>query len=110
VFSAVVLVFALISTELVLWLGPYGVLGTAVATGLIDVHASAVSMATLIASGKVTSATGALGIVVALSANMLAKIPAAFALGPRGFSMRVTIGLLVLLCGLWSGVAWRALS
>ena len=109
-FSAVVLVFALVSTELVLWLGPYGMVGSAAATGLIDVHAAAVSVATLIASGKVTAATGAISIIVALSANMLSKIPAAFAFGPKRFSVMVGIGLVVLLCGLWSGFAWQVFS
>lgn len=109
-FTALVFLFALVSTGLILWFGKLGALGGAALTGLIDVHAAAVSLATLIASAKIQTDIGALGILIALSVNMASKIPAAFALGPSAFARRVALGLVVLLCGLWSGYGWAVLS
>lgn len=109
-FASLVAVFSLLSACLVVWFGDYGVLGGAVTTGLIDVHAAAVSIATLMASGKINSNLGALAILVALSTNMVSKIPAAFALGSRGFAIRVAVGLTALLVGLWAGYGWEVLN
>jgi uncharacterized membrane protein (DUF4010 family) len=109
-FTGLVFLFALVSTGLVLWFGKLGALGGAAITGLIDVHAAAVSLATLIASSKIGTDVGALGILIALSVNMVSKIPAAFALGPSAFARRTALGLVVLLCGLWSGYGWAVLG
>jgi uncharacterized membrane protein (DUF4010 family) len=109
-FASMVAVFSLISAGLIGWLGNDGALGSAVATGLVDVHAAAVSIATLMAAGKITARLGSLAILVALTTNMVSKIPAAFAAGPRPFALRVTLGIVALLAGLWSGYAWQAAS
>ena len=105
VFGTLVVVFALLSTFVVSRFGQLGVLVSAATTGLVDAHATAVSVATMIAAGKVEPVPGALAILIGLSANMAVKIPAAFALGPRPFAIQVTLGLVVLLLGLWCGYA-----
>ena len=66
-------------------------------------------MATLVASGKISSASGAFAILTGFSANMLAKVPTAFAMGPRGYAGRVTAGLCLLVAGLWAGYGWALL-
>jgi uncharacterized membrane protein (DUF4010 family) len=109
-FAALVGVFSLVSAGLITWLGNDGALASAVATGLIDVHAAAVSIATLMASGKITATLGALAILIALTTNMASKIPAAFVAGPPRYALRVTFGLAILIVGLWSGYAWQAAS
>lgn len=105
-FASLVTVFSLISVGLISWFGRYAVFESAVATGVIDVHAAAVTIATLIASGRISAGAGATAILIALTANMAAKIPAAYALGPRRFALRVSSGLCILLAGLWAGYAW----
>ncbi len=103
IFGLLVLVFAFVSTFLESQLGQNGVLLGAAATGLIDAHATAVSIASMIAAGKLDAKLGALAILIGLSANMAIKIPAAFALGPRPFAVKVSLGLAMLLAGLWLG-------
>jgi uncharacterized membrane protein (DUF4010 family) len=103
IFVALVIAFGIISTLIVSWFGQSGILFSAVATGLVDAHATSVSIATMVATGKIGVAPGALAIMVGLSANMIIKIPAAFVLGPRPFAIQVAVGLVLLLIGLWLG-------
>jgi uncharacterized membrane protein (DUF4010 family) len=105
VFSLLVILFASLSAALVTRAGEAGLIVGALVTGLVDAHAAAVAIATMIAAGKVAPAPGGLAILAALSGNMAIKIPAAFALGPRPFAIRITIGLILLLAGLWAGYA-----
>ena len=105
VFGLFVVAFALISTFVVSRFGERGILFSAATTGLVDAHATAVSIATMVAAGKVKAVSGALAILIGLSANMVIKIPAAFALRPRPFALQVTFGLTMLLVGLWGGYA-----
>jgi uncharacterized membrane protein (DUF4010 family) len=107
-FAGLVGVFSLVSAALIAWLGKDGAFASAVATGLIDVHAAAVSAATLMASGKITTSLGVLAILIALTTNMVSKIPAAFVAGPPRYARRVTLGLGNLIVGLWCGYAWQA--
>ncbi len=103
IFVTLVVLFGVLSTFLVSRFGQGGVLFSAAATGLVDAHATSVSIATLIATGNVAAGPGALAILIGLTTNMAIKIPAAFALGPRMFGVQVSAGLALLLIGLWCG-------
>lgn len=103
VFAALVVAFSFVSTLLVDRFGADGMLASAVATGFVDAHATAVSIATVVVAGKADMETGRLAILMGLSANMAVKIPAAFALGPRPFARQVATGLVLLIAGLWCG-------
>lgn len=51
----------------------------------------------------------ALGVVLTLTTNMAVKIPTAFIAGSRSYGWHVTIGVGLLLAGLWLGgllAAW----
>jgi uncharacterized membrane protein (DUF4010 family) len=109
-FAALVAMFALISTALTAWLGTAGALAGAAVTGLADAHATAVSLATLHTAGKISEDSAALAILIGLSVNMVAKAPVAFTLGPRAYAMRVTLGLALLLAGIWGGHAWELVA
>jgi len=108
-FAFFVGLFSILSTGLTFWIGKSGMFAAALATGLADVHAAAASIATLVAAGKIDGASGALAILCALSANMIAKIPLSFVVGPRPFAVRVAAGLIILLSALWSGYGWNTL-
>lgn len=103
VFAGLVVVFSFVSALLVERYGSQGMLASAVATGFVDAHATAVSIATLVVAGKADMETGRLAILIGLSANMAIKIPAAFVLGPRPFAIQVAAGLAILIAGLWCG-------
>ena len=103
VFAGLVVAFSFVSTLLVERFGADGMLASAVATGVVDAHATAVSIATVVVAGKAELETGRLAILIGLSANMAVKIPAAFLLGPRPFAFQVSTGLAILIAGLWCG-------
>lgn len=107
VFAALVALFAGVGRLLSATLGGSGVIAGSAATGLVDAHATAVSLATLYEAHSVSALTAGMAVLVGLSVNMAAKAPAAFALGPPAFAWRVTAGLTLLIVGLWAGFAVR---
>jgi uncharacterized membrane protein (DUF4010 family) len=109
IFVGLVAAFSLLSWALIAWFGQALIFASVIGTALIDAHAAAVSVATLVASGKLEAMAGAFAILVGFSANMLAKMPTAFALGGKAYGMRVTLGLFLLVAGLWGGYVWDAL-
>ncbi len=103
IFVVLVGLFALIGILLARWLGPAGILAGAIVAGIADAHAASVSIATLENSGRIGTNQAALALLVGLSVNMIAKVPTAFALGTRQFAARVSVGLGLLVGGLWIG-------
>lgn len=104
-FTGLVAVFALVGRAITDGFGDAGLVASSAATGFMDAHATAVALGTLVAAGKATVPVAALALLVGLTVNMAAKIPASFVLGPRRFALRVTLGLVILLGGLWVGQA-----
>jgi uncharacterized membrane protein (DUF4010 family) len=102
--------FSLLSWALIAWFGQALIFASVTGTALIDAHAAAVSVATLVASGKLDAARGAFAILVGFSVNILAKMPTAFALGGPAYGARVTAGLVLLVFGLWGGYVWSLLA
>lgn len=103
VFAAMMAAFSAVTSAAGAWLGAAGEFSAAIAAGAIDVHAAAAAIATLVAAGHTDLASGHIAVMLALTANMLVKIPIAFATGTRGFGARVSGGLIVLVAGLWCG-------
>ncbi len=110
IFVALVGGFSLLSWALIRWFGDGLVYIGIVSTALLDAHAAAVSVATLVAAGKLGAEDGSFAMLVGYSVNMLAKTITAFALGSRPYGFRVTAGLVILTMGLWIGRAWYLVS
>ncbi len=104
-FVALVGGFSVVSELLIRWLGAPGALVGAAVMGLADAHAAAVSQATLLAGHKLAAPVAATGVILALTANMAIKIPAAFFAGTPAYAFRVAAGVGLLLVGLWAGCA-----
>ncbi len=104
-FVAIVAGFTVLGRLMTTYLGAAGALASAAATGLVDAHAAAVSMATLNDSGRLDTATAALAILVGLTVNMLVKAPVAFAMGAPSFARRVSLGVVIMLAVLWAAYA-----
>ncbi len=102
-FVALVGAFSLVSELLIRWLGAPGALIGSTLMGLADAHAASVSMATLLAGGRMTVAAAAIGVVLTLTTNMAVKAPTAFVTGGRAYGRQVSIGVLLLVAGLWIG-------
>lgn len=110
IFVGLVSLFSVLSWALIAWLGDEVVYASVIGTALIDAHAAAVSIATLVAGGKLGANAGSFAILIGFSANMLAKVPTAFALGRLPYGSRVTAGIFLLVLGLWLGFLWQTLS
>jgi uncharacterized membrane protein (DUF4010 family) len=103
VFAVLLAAFSILASFAGAWLGTVGVFSTAIAAGAVDVHAAAAAVATLVAGGRTDLASGRIAILLALSANMLLKVPISFATGTVSFGLRVSVGLGVLIVGLLCG-------
>lgn len=103
-FVTLVGAFSLVAELLIRWLGARGALIGAAVMGLADAHAASVSMATLQAGGRVALTAAAIGVALTLTTNMAVKVPTAFVTGGRVYGRQVTIGVVLLLTGLWAGL------
>lgn len=102
-FVALMGAFSLVAELLIRWLGAPGALIGAAVLGLADAQAASVSMATLLEGGRLAASTAAIGVVLALTTNMAVKSPTAFVAGGSAYGRQVTIGVLLLVAGLWAG-------
>ncbi|SHH05439.1 MgtC/SapB family protein [Massilia sp. CF038] len=83
------------------WLGSQAAWAGAVLAGLLDFHAAAASVLSLAAAGTVGARDAELALLLALSANTLSKLVAAFAAGSFAYGIRTGLGLLAILLAAW---------
>lgn len=102
-FATLIGVVLLFSAALNVWLGKTGVLAAAAVAGLVDTHAAAVSVASLVSAGKLTAQESVMPILAALSTNTLSKMAVAISSGGRRYAMQIIPGLLIVI-----GAAWAA--
>ena len=102
-FGLILAVILVISAGLQERFGGAGVLLAAVVAGLVDTHAAAISVATLVASGKVTPQDAVVPILAALTSNTLSKIIMAATGGGWAFALRVVPGLVLVTLAAWVG-------
>jgi uncharacterized membrane protein (DUF4010 family) len=87
----------------------YGHIGAGVAaavTGIFDVHASATSTLSLVASGVLSPSGLLVPILVAFSTNTCSKLVAAFTTGGVRYGIPVASGLLAIAIGVWAPLLW----
>jgi uncharacterized membrane protein (DUF4010 family) len=102
-FGLILALILVISAGLQARFGGAGVLLAAVVAGLVDTHAAAISVATLVASGKVTPQDAVVPILAALTSNTLSKILMAVTSGGWAFAVRVLPGLVLVALAAWVG-------
>ena len=102
-FGSILALILVISAGLQERFGGAGVLLAAVVAGLVDTHAAAISVATLVASGKITAQDAILPILAGLTSNTLTKIIMAAASGGWAFAFRVVPGLVLVALAAWVG-------
>ncbi len=103
-FGSILAVILVISAGLQDRYGDTGLLLAAMAAGLVDTHAAAISVATLVASGKITPDDAVLPILAGLTSNTLTKIVMAAATGGWAFALRVVPGLVLVAMAGWAGM------
>jgi uncharacterized membrane protein (DUF4010 family) len=80
-----------------------GAIVGAVFAGFADTHSAAVSIASLVASGKMGPADAISPILAALSTNTICKIIVAWTGGRRAFALRLIPGLLLIISAAMGG-------
>jgi uncharacterized membrane protein (DUF4010 family) len=92
------------------WLGEKGLILVAALAGFVDTHSAAISVATLVASGKMTAADTALPILAGLSTNTISKLVLAVTSGGRSFAVRVIPGLILVVLAAWAGAFYALIG
>ena len=86
------------------WFGEAGVIFAAGAAGFADTHAPAISVASLVADGRLTPAASVIPVLTAFSTNTLTKTLFALTAGGRRFAFYVVPGQLLMLAAAWAAV------
>jgi uncharacterized membrane protein (DUF4010 family) len=83
--------------------GETGVIFAAAIAGFADTHSAAISVASLVASGKMSPADAIFPILGGLSTNTISKIVLAASSGGLSFAFRVIPGLIIVALAAWAG-------
>lgn len=92
----------MIAAALQTWFGDTGLWVGAALAGLADTHAIAVSLASLVAGGRLSAEDAALPILCALTSNACTKAVVAWWSGTRRFAIEITAGLMLVMAGAWA--------
>ncbi len=101
--AAVIAVVLITSAALKAWFGQTGLVVASGLAGLADAHAPTISVASLVAAGKLSLESAAIPILVAFSINAISKAVTAIVSGGRGFSRQVILGLILQVSATWLG-------
>ena len=85
------------------WFGETGIIVAAALAGFVDTHSAAISVASLVASGKMSATDAVFPILAGLSTNTISKMVLAGISGGRSFALRVIPGLIVVALAAWVG-------
>jgi uncharacterized membrane protein (DUF4010 family) len=92
------------------WFGEAGALVAAGLAGFVDTHASAISIASLVATGRMAPQDCVLPILVGFSTNTVTKVILASTSGGRGFALRVVPGVVLVALAAWAGALAAAVA
>jgi uncharacterized membrane protein (DUF4010 family) len=101
VFATTVSIVLLLSAACRAYFGEAGLILAAAVAGLVDAHASAISMASLVVTGQISAHDALTPILVGVSTNTITKLVFASTSGGRRFLIRVAPGLLLVVTAVW---------
>ncbi len=101
--AAVIAVALMAAAALNAWFGQTGVVFASMAAGVADVHAAAISVASLAAAGNLTASNAVIPLLLAFTINTLSKGVAAMVSGGADYAKQVIPGLLVQVLAAWMG-------
>lgn len=105
-FAGMIAIVLIVSAALMNWFGQNGLIFASGIAGLADAHSPSISVATMAASGKISVASAAVPILVALSINSLSKSIMAVYSGSKAYATQVVLGLVIQVAALWVGWWW----
>jgi uncharacterized membrane protein (DUF4010 family) len=88
------------------WFGETGIVLAAALAGFVDTHSAAISVASLVASGKMSARAAIFPILAGFSTNTISKIFLAGTSGGRSFALRVIPGLIIVALMAWAGALY----
>lgn len=91
------------------WLGSAGLVVGAAVGGVVDTHAAAMSVASLVAADRIDPAQAIIPILVAMTANATMKIIMAATAGGAAFARRIGIGIALSMAAAWAVALWPLL-
>jgi uncharacterized membrane protein (DUF4010 family) len=89
-------------------LGEAGITVGAIVAGAVDTHSAAISIASLVALGKVTPQEAVAPILAAMTANALSKCVMAVSTGSRAFAIRIVLGVFLSMAAAWCAATFTA--
>lgn len=104
VFATILAGVLLLAAALQDWMGEAGVIIAAAAAGFADTHAPAISVASLVADGRLTPHAAVVPILAAFSTNTITKMVLAFTGGGPRFALYVAPGQLLMLAAAWAAM------
>jgi uncharacterized membrane protein (DUF4010 family) len=108
VFAVTLSSIMVLSAALREWFGQAGIIVAAGLAGFVDTHSAAISVASLVASGKMSASEAILPILAGFSTNTISKVFLAIASGSRPFAFSVIPGLLVVALLAWAGALYAS--
>jgi uncharacterized membrane protein (DUF4010 family) len=102
-FAVILSGILVLSAALREWFGEVGIIVAAALAGFVDTHSAAISVASLVASGKISASEAVIPILAGLSTNTISKGILAAAGGGRSFWVRVVPGLIIVALAAWIG-------
>lgn len=103
ILAAVITVALVASAALKAWFGQAGLVVASGVAGLADVHAAAISVASLAAASKLGPESAVIPILLAFSVNAVSKAVMAIVSGGKNFSRQVILGLIAQVTAVWVG-------
>ena len=104
IFAAILAGVLVLAAALQNWFGEAGVIFAAGAAGFADTHAPAISVASLVAAGKLAPQAAVIPILAAFSTNTITKMVFAFTTGGSRFALYVVPGQILMLVAAWAAV------
>lgn len=104
IFAAILAGVLVLAAALQDWFGEVGVIFAAGAAGFADTHAPAISVASLVADGKLAPQAAVIPILAAFSTNTITKMVFAFTAGGLRFALYVVPGQLLMLVAAWAAM------
>ena len=101
--AAIIAVALMASAALNVWFGQAGLVFASMAAGVADVHAAAISVASLAASHSLSASNAVMPILLAFTINTFSKGVVAMVSGGKEFAKQVVPGLLVQVLAAWLG-------
>lgn len=103
IFAATLSLVLLASAALREWFGEAGAIAAAAVAGLVDTHAPAISIASLVANGRITPEACVIPILAGFTTNTVTKVIIASTNGGRAFALRVAPGIMLVAVAAWAG-------